>query len=86
MERPVTSARTAANCCLICPLVLMTDRSPLHWAASEGDSVKVLQLLQKKVDVDAVDDVSVVVIVLQRADVLIGGMDTAYDRLFSRTG
>lgn len=35
-----------------------SDRSPLHWAASEGDSVKVLQLLEKKVDVDAVDDVS----------------------------
>lgn len=36
---------------------MQSDRSPLHWAASEGDSGKVAELLEQKVDVDPVDEV-----------------------------
>jgi ankyrin repeat protein len=42
-------------------LVMQSDRSPLHWAASEGDQHKVAELLEQKVDVDPVDDVSMTV-------------------------
>lgn len=40
-----------------------SDRTPLHWAASEGDKQKVLNLLEQKVDIDPVDDVGTLIIV-----------------------
>lgn len=62
-ERTLTAGIT--NCCLIhaTTTIMQSDRSPLHWAASEGDQNKVTELLEQKVDVDPVDDVSYAIII-----------------------